>query len=183
MIEITRNPTIELQDDRAANKLLTRVHADFETVTDKPGKRHSLPGEDVFWWCITILKEVGDMESPPTTREAYVLMMLDQLRSMGPRLKNTEPPPPEFQLHWFHDTDDRAVARRGAAHRQRPRQRAPPTPGRTRDPRRSHSAEHPEAARATPPRPGPPPPAAPRSAARPPRCSTAQELLLEKLPD
>ena len=32
-------------------------------------------------------------------------MMLDQLRSMGTRLVNAQPLPPEFQIHWFDDLD------------------------------------------------------------------------------
>ena len=111
LIEIANAADPELTRNSEISEFVDRIHADFETVTDKPGKRPSLPGEDVFWWCITILEELGELPRSGPTGDPYVLMMLDQLRAMGPRLASAEPLPPEFQIHWFDDdqatSDDR----------------------------------------------------------------------------
>ena len=103
LIAIANAAGPELQGSADIGQLLNRVHADFEAVVDKPGKRPSLPGEDVFWWCITILEELADMTHPGATADPYVAMMIDQLRGMGLRLADSEPLPPEFQIHWFDD--------------------------------------------------------------------------------
>ena len=55
LVEIANAASPELQGNADASQFLIQIHADFETAVDKPGKRPSLPGEDVFWWCITIL--------------------------------------------------------------------------------------------------------------------------------
>lgn len=106
LVEIANGASKALLGDNAVSRFLERLHADFETVEDKPGRRPSLPGEDVFWWCITILEELAEMRGSNSARDPYVVMMLDQLRGMGTRLANAEPLPPEFQIHWFDDTDD-----------------------------------------------------------------------------
>ena len=52
---------------------------------------------------------MADPSPSGTTRDPYVSMMLDQLRSIGSRLANAEPLTPEFQVHWFdnpHDAND-----------------------------------------------------------------------------
>ena len=103
LIAIANAASPELQGSADIGQLLNRVHADFEAVVDKPGKRPSLPGEDVFWWCVTILEELAEITRRGTTTEPYISMMIDQLRSMGSRLANSEPLPPEFQIHWFDD--------------------------------------------------------------------------------
>ena len=89
----------ELQGNADTREFLTQIHTDFETVVDKPGKRPSLPGEDVFWWCVTILEELSELPPRQPTSNPYTVMMLDQLRSMATRLVNAEPLPPEFQIH------------------------------------------------------------------------------------
>ena len=106
LVEIASGASTTLLGDNAVARFLDRVHADFETVEDKPGRRTSLPGEDVFWWCVTILEELAETRGPGSARDPYVAMMLDQLRGMGTRLANAEPLPPEFQLHWFDDPED-----------------------------------------------------------------------------
>ena len=55
---------------------------------------------------MTILEELTEIRRSSSVTEPYVLMMLDQMRSMGPRLENGEPLPPEFQIHWFDDLED-----------------------------------------------------------------------------
>ena len=45
------------------------------------------------------------MPARQPTSNPYIVMMLDQLRSMATRLVNAEPLPPEFQIHWFDDVD------------------------------------------------------------------------------
>ena len=106
LVEIANGASADLLGDKAVSRFLERVHADFEAVVDRPGRRPSLPGEDVFWWCITILEELADTSGPGPARDPYVLMMLDQLRGMGARLANAQPLPPEFQIHWFDDTEE-----------------------------------------------------------------------------
>ena len=64
LLEIANGASKALLGDTAVTRFLERVHADFETVEDKPGRRDSLPGEDVFWWCITILEELADLRGP-----------------------------------------------------------------------------------------------------------------------
>ena len=106
MIRIAKDASPELLGNRRIVRFIDRLHRDFETVEDKPGKRGSLPGEDVFWWCVTILEELTEIHRPASAKDPYVLLMLDQLRSMGPRLEQGEPLPPEFQIHWFDDLED-----------------------------------------------------------------------------
>ena len=106
MIRIAKGTSPQLLGNRRIVRFLDRLHRDFETVEDKPGKRDPLPGEDVFWWCVTILEELTEIVRPGSIKEPYVLMMLDQLRSMGPKLENAEPLPPEFQIHWFDDDEE-----------------------------------------------------------------------------
>ena len=106
LIEIANGTSADLLGAKAVSRFLERVHADFEAVTDKPGPPPSLPGEDVFWWCITILEELTKTRGPGPALDPCVVMMLDQLRSMGVRLANAEPLPPEFRTHWFDDSQD-----------------------------------------------------------------------------
>ena len=106
MIRIAKDTSPEVLGNRRIARFLDRLHRDFETVEDKPGKRGPLPGEDVFWWCVTILEELTEIRTLGSRKDPYVLMMLDQLRSMGPRLEKGEPLPPEFQIHWFDDEEE-----------------------------------------------------------------------------
>ena len=106
MIRIAKDTSPALLGNRRVARFLERLQRDFDTVKDKPGKRPPLPGEDVFWWCVTILEELTEIRRASSVTEPYVLMMLDQMRSMGPRLENGEPLPPEFQIHWFDDLED-----------------------------------------------------------------------------
>ena len=65
MIRIAKDTSPELLGNRRIARFLDRLHRDFETVEDKPGKRYPLPGEDVFWWCITILEELAEYLGVP----------------------------------------------------------------------------------------------------------------------
>ena len=109
LLEIANGAGPHLLGATDTRRFLNDVHADFETVVDKPGKRSSLPGEDVFWWSVTILEELADLTRSGTQKDPYVAMMLDQLRGMGSRLANQEPLPPEFQIHWFDDDGADAI--------------------------------------------------------------------------
>ena len=82
---------------------LDRVHADFETVADKPGTRESLPGEDVFWCAVTILEEFAEVPALAAAKDPYVAMMRDQLKALAGRLAAGEPLPPGLEIHWFDD--------------------------------------------------------------------------------
>ena len=77
LIEIANGASADLLGAKAVSRFLERVHADFEAVIDKPGRRPSLPGEDLFWWCITILEELAETRGPGPARDPYVVMMLD----------------------------------------------------------------------------------------------------------
>ena len=106
MLELTKEPEVtRLLGNKPLAVWLERLHRDFESVEDKPGKRPSLPGEDVFWWCVTILEELTETTQRGTHRDPYVLMMVDQFRGMHTRLADNADLPPEFQIHWFDDTD------------------------------------------------------------------------------
>ena len=61
LVEIANGASTALLGDNAVSLFLEHLHADFETVEDKPGRRPSLPGEDVFWWCVTILEELTEI--------------------------------------------------------------------------------------------------------------------------
>ncbi len=106
LLEIANGASTALLGDHAVARFLERIHADFETVEDKPGRRDSLPGEDVFWWCVTILEELAETRGAESARDPYLVMMLDQLRGMGARLANAEPLPPEFEIHWFDESEE-----------------------------------------------------------------------------
>ena len=104
-IRIAKGSSPALIGNPRIHKFLERLHRDFETVTDRPGSRPPLPGEDVFWWCVGILEQMAEMSRPGCANMPYVRMKLDELRSMGPRLEKREALPPEFQVHWF-DSDE-----------------------------------------------------------------------------
>ena len=95
------DPSIPARADVA--EFLARVHADFETVADKPGTRESLPGEDVFWWAVTILEEFAEVPAPDAAKDPYVALMRDQLKNLAGRLAAGEPLPPGLEIHWFDD--------------------------------------------------------------------------------
>ena len=86
LIEIANASTTPIPGGTDVGGFLAKVHADFETVADKPGRRPSLPGEDAFWWCVTILEELAELPAGAAARDPYVAMMRDQLRGMGRRL-------------------------------------------------------------------------------------------------
>ena len=100
-IATTAGPSIAGRADLAG--FLARVHADFETVADKPGRRPSLPGEDVFWWCVTLLEEFDELPSGAAAKDPYIAMLVDQLKSLASRLDAREPLPSGLDIHWFSD--------------------------------------------------------------------------------
>ena len=106
LLEIVNRDDPFVPNRKDVTDFLARVHADFETVADKPGRREPLPGEDVFWWCITILEELDELPPKAASRDPYVAMMRDQLRGMAGRLADDKPLPEEFQIHWFDDDAD-----------------------------------------------------------------------------
>ena len=108
LLEIANASTTPIPCSTDTAEFLARVHADFETVDDKPGKRPSLPGEDVFWWCVTILEELAELRPGVAAKDPYVAMMRDQLKSLGGRLAAGEPLPEAFQIHWFDDDGEGA---------------------------------------------------------------------------
>ena len=106
LIEIAKGASPALQGNADLTKLLEEIYRDFDSVPDKPGKRQSLPGEDVFWWCVTILEELEEVVRPGPKTDPYLLMMIEQLHEMGGRLERNEPLPSRFGIHWFDDIDD-----------------------------------------------------------------------------
>lgn len=106
LIEIAKGASPALQGDRNLTKLLEEIYRDFDSVPDKPGKRDSLPGEDVFWWCVTILEELEEVARPGPKTDPYLMMMIEQLKDMGGRLERDEPLPSRFGIHWFDELDD-----------------------------------------------------------------------------
>ena len=106
LIEIAKGASPSLQGDRNLTKLLEEIYRDFDSVPDKPGKRDSLPGEDVFWWCVTILEELEEVARPGPKTDPYLMMMIEQLKDMGGRLERDEPLPSRFGIHWFDELDD-----------------------------------------------------------------------------
>ena len=106
LIEIAKGASPALQGDADLTKLLEEIYRDFDSVPDKPGRRESLPGEDVFWWCVTILEELEEVARPGPKTDPYLRMMIEQLKDMGGRLERNEPLPPRFGIHWFDELDD-----------------------------------------------------------------------------
>ena len=102
-IATTAGPGIAGRADLAG--FLDRVHADFETVADKPGRRPSLPGEDVFWWCVTLLEEFDELPSCAAAKDPYIAMLVDQLKSLASRLDAREPLRSGLEIHWFTDDE------------------------------------------------------------------------------
>ena len=47
LIEIAKDASSAILGHASIGRFLKRVHADFEAVVHKPGRRPSLPGEDV----------------------------------------------------------------------------------------------------------------------------------------
>ena len=108
LLEIANASTTPIPGSTDTAEFLAKVHADFETVDDKPGKRPSLPGEDVFWWCVTILEELAELRTGVAAKDPYVALMRDQLKSLGGRLAAGEPLPEAFRIHWFDDDGEGA---------------------------------------------------------------------------
>ena len=106
LIEIAKSASPALQGDADLTKLLEEIYRDFDSVSDKPGKRESLPGEDVFWWCVTILEELEEVARPGPKTDPYLSMMIEQLKDMGGRLERNEALPARFGIHWFDELDD-----------------------------------------------------------------------------
>ncbi|MDE0223668.1 MAG: hypothetical protein OXP28_00865 [Gammaproteobacteria bacterium] len=106
LIELAKGASPELQGDADLTGWLEQVYRDFDSVSDKPGKRESLPGEDVFWWCVTILEELEEVVNPGKETDPYLLMMIEQLKDMGGRLERNEALPSRFGIHWFDELDD-----------------------------------------------------------------------------
>ncbi len=106
LIEIAKGASPALQGNADLTQLLEEIYRDFDSVPDKPGKRESLPGEDVFWWCVTILEELEEVVRPGPKTDPYLLMMIEQLQEMGGRLERNEALPSRFGIHWFDDLDD-----------------------------------------------------------------------------
>ncbi|MXY16147.1 MAG: hypothetical protein F4Y57_03885 [Acidobacteria bacterium] len=103
LLEIAGGPDDAIPARADLTEFLARVHADFETVADKPGTRESLPGEDVFWWAVTILEEFAEVPALDAAKDPYVAMMRDQLKNLAGRLAAGEPLPPGLEIHWFDD--------------------------------------------------------------------------------
>lgn len=106
LIEIAKGASPALQGDQNLTKLLEEIYRDFDSVPDKPGKRDSLPGEDVFWWCVTILEELEEVARPGPETDPYLMMMIEQLKDMGGRLERDEPLPSRYGIHWFDELDE-----------------------------------------------------------------------------
>ncbi len=106
LLELVNGDGPAIPDRAGLRAFLARVHGDFETVADKPGRRPALPGEDTFWWCVTILEELDELPPAAAARDPYVAMMRDQLRGMAGRLADGEPLPDGFEIHWFDDDSD-----------------------------------------------------------------------------
>ena len=106
LIELANGAAPAPPDRADTAEFLDKVLSDFETFADKPGRRPSLPGEDVFWWRVTILEELAEVRPGAAAQAPYVVMMRDQLKSMGGHLAAREPLPDEFQIHWFDDEAD-----------------------------------------------------------------------------
>ena len=103
MIELAGQASPALVGSPEVEAFLKRVHESFEAVEDRPGGRAPLPGEEVFWWCVTILEDLGELPAGAAGQDPYVKLMLDQLRGMAPRLKRREPLPPDHRIYWFDD--------------------------------------------------------------------------------
>ena len=103
MIELARGASPALLRNAEVEAFLNRIHKSFETVEDRPSSRPALPGEDVFWWCVTILEDLSDLPPSDTALDPYVELMLSQLRDMAPRLERLEPLPPDHRIYWFDD--------------------------------------------------------------------------------
>ena len=88
--------------NEALTPALEAIYTDFDAVADKPGRREPLPGENVFWWCVTILEELEEMR-PDAGGDPYFAMMRDQLAEMGKRLEAREDLPQQFGIHWFDE--------------------------------------------------------------------------------
>lgn len=106
LIEIAKGASPDLQGDADLPDLLEEIYRDFDSVPDKPGKRESLPGEDVFWWCVTILEELEEVVRPGPKTDPYLMTMIEQLKEMGGRLERNESLPSQFGIHWFSELDD-----------------------------------------------------------------------------
>ena len=105
LIERAKNATGELRGNAEVTAQLKAIYEDFDKLADKPGKRESLPGEDVFWWCVTILEELEESAATSEPADPYLSMMLEQLKDMGKRLEERKDLPARFGIHWFDELD------------------------------------------------------------------------------
>lgn len=99
LIQMAEDASADLLGDGQVETFLRAVHETFDLVEDRPSRRPALPGEDVFWWCVTILEELS--EASPDPADPYVQQIIGQLRSMAPRLKRLAPLPTDYRIYWF----------------------------------------------------------------------------------
>ena len=94
-----RNASPALQGSKEAAAFLGRVLDDEESVDAMPPRRPPLPGEGAFWWCIEQLLLLCDLARPPD--DAYLLVLIDQLRTFADLVEQRRPLPPGYRLDWM----------------------------------------------------------------------------------
>lgn len=103
MIELAQGASAQLVGNTEVEAFLDVIHQSFEQVVDRPSGRPALPGEDVFWWCVTILEDLSELPPANTALDPYVELMLGQLRGMAPRLEGLQALPDDHRIYWFDD--------------------------------------------------------------------------------
>lgn len=101
LIEMAEHASPGLLANAEVETFLRTVHETFDLVADRPGRRAALPGEDVFWWCVTILEELSETPPEAAAEDPHVKQIIDQLRHLAPRLRRRGPLPADYRIYWF----------------------------------------------------------------------------------
>ncbi len=105
MVDVAKQASPKLLGSAEVAAFLDDVHRGFDAVEDRPSGREPLPGEEVFWWCVTILEDLSELPASEAAQDPYVKLMLSQLRDMAPRLERLEPLPADHRIYWFDDLE------------------------------------------------------------------------------
>jgi hypothetical protein len=105
MLKFMNKASPRLQGSIAVQRFIDRVNADFRKVKDPPAGRDYLPGEEIFFWCLSQLEELAEVPHAMDPPDPSIAMMLDTFPDLARRLKSREAAPAGMNIHWLGDED------------------------------------------------------------------------------
>lgn len=108
VLAFARRPGATLPGNPEVAALIARIKADERLVDVMPPRRHMLPGENAFWFCVMQLEEFAGMTWAGAAEEPYVQYLMRDLRDAATSLAQNRELPPGLMVHWldFDEDDD-----------------------------------------------------------------------------